>query len=85
MLSVSINRAVVLAGLNAGSAVQLCGKPSVSYGAVTIQAIRCDADKPGSSCASLVDVPKTMAGDLAVKALKDQTTINELRLATNCD
>jgi hypothetical protein len=85
LLSVSISRAAVLAGLNAGSALQLCGKAPVSYGAVTIQAIRCDADKPGSSCASLVDVPTTIAGDLATKVLKDQTATNELRLAASCD
>ena len=85
LLSVSISRVAVLGGLNAGSAVHLCGKAPASYGSVTIQAVRCDPDKSAASCATLVDLPKTIAGDLAAKVLNDQAATNELRLAANCD
>lgn len=85
LLMVNLDRSAIIGGLNAGSNTQLCGKAPAAYGPVTIQAVRCEADKSNNRCIAMVDLPKASAGDVVTKALKDQTTTNELRLAAKCD
>lgn len=84
-LLVNTDRSAVSEGLNAGNDFQLCGTRPTTYGAITVQAVRCEADKNKSRCVALVELPKTGAGDVVAKALKDQTTTSELRLAKKCD
>jgi hypothetical protein len=85
LLAVAVPSAGVAKGWNAGSKLQLCGKGPTTFGPVTLAAVRCETGKPSvTTCAGLVELPKTGASDVASKALKDQTT-NELRLAEICD
>ncbi|PSO15697.1 hypothetical protein [Bradyrhizobium sp. MOS003] len=82
-LLVNLDRSTASGVLNAGSNPQLCGKKPTAYGAVTVQAVRCDKDN--DRCIAMVELPNSGAGDLVAKALKDEATTNELRLARKCD
>ncbi|MGL9616747.1 hypothetical protein QRQ56_01980 [Bradyrhizobium sp. U531] len=84
-LLVSVDRSAASGVLNAGSNPQLCGKKPTAYGAVTVQAVRCEKDKNNNRCIAMVELPNSGAGEMAAKALKDETTTKELRLATKCD
>lgn len=84
-LLVNVDRSVVSGGLNASSDIQLCGAKTLSYVAVAVQAVRCETDKNNNRCTAMVELPKAGAGDVVTKALKDPTTIGELRLAKKCD
>lgn len=85
LLLVNVDRAAVVGGLNAGSNTQLCGKPPTAYGGVTVQAVRCEADRTAPRCVAVIDLAKAIAAEVVAKALKDQSTTTELRLATKCD
>jgi hypothetical protein len=85
LLLVNVDRSVILGGLNAGGTTLLCGNAPAAYGAVTVQAVRCEADKSNNRCIAMVDLPKASAGDVVAKGLKDQTATTDLRLATKCD
>jgi hypothetical protein len=84
-LLVNVDHSAAAGVLNAGSNTQLCGKKPMAYGAVTVQAVRCEKDKDNNRCMAMVELVNAGAGDVAAKALKDAETIKELRLARKCD
>lgn len=84
-LLVNVDRSSVSGGLNASGNTQLCGAKTTDYGAVTVQAVRCETDKSNNRCIAMIELPKAGAGEMAAKALKDQATMSELRLAKKCD
>lgn len=84
-LLVNVDRSTASGVLNAGSNTQLCGKKPKAYGAVTVQAVRCEKDKDNNRCIAMVELPNAGAGDVVANALKNEATTRELRLATKCD
>jgi hypothetical protein len=79
-----LRRDVTAQRLNAGSAVQLCGKAPTDFARATVLLVRCPSDKPDAACSVLLDVPPDKAGDIAGKGLKDDASRKELRLAASC-
>jgi hypothetical protein len=82
LLSLSVPRADVVKGINAGSKFKLCGKAPLAYGDIAVIAVRCGSS--GATCSALVELPTSAAADVASKGLKDQASIAEMRLAASC-
>jgi hypothetical protein len=84
LLSLSVPRADVVKGINAGSKLKLCGKAPLAYGEVTVLAVRCGSNGTSATCSTLVELPTSAGADVATKGLKDQASTMEMHLAADC-